>query len=303
MKKPSLLILAAGMGSRYGGLKQFDAVGPNGETIMDYSVYDAVEAGFGKIIFVIRESFKDDFLKKIVKKYSQIIDIDYVCQELTSLTQGYTINPNREKPWGTGHAVMVAHNKINTPFAVINADDFYGKNSFKIICNQLIDSFSKKGEFCMVGFSPSKTLSESGSVSRGVCSFNNDSLLTKIEEHHNVSLENNLIKGDNGKGERVIIDNSALVSMNMWGFTPDVFTTGIELFQEFLEEKGEELKSEFYIPFVVNSLIDSKLATCKVLSTPDNWFGVTYKEDKESVVLKLKEMIDSGLYPSPLINY
>ena len=198
---------------------------------------------------------------------------------------------------------MVAHNKIDTPFAVINADDFYGKNSFKIICNQLIDSFSKKGEFCMVGFNPSKTLSESGSVSRGVCSFNKDSLLTNIEEHHNVSLENNLIKGDNGKGERVIIDNSALVSMNMWGFTPDVFTTGIELFQEFLEEKGNELKSEFYIPYVVNSLISSKLATCKVLSTPDNWFGVTYKEDKESVVIKLKEMSDTGLYPSPLINY
>ncbi len=301
MKKPTLLILAAGMGSRYGGLKQFDSVGPNGETIMDYSVFDAVQAGFGKIIFVIRESFKDDFISKIINKYSQLIDIDYVCQELLSLTEGFNINPNREKPWGTGHAVMVAYKKIDTPFAVINADDFYGKHSFEIICRQLEDSFSKKGEFCMVGFDPSKTLSESGSVSRGVCSFNDNHLLTNIEEHHNVSLENNTIKGDNSKGERVIISKDALVSMNMWGFTPDVFETGINLFKDFLIKSGNELKSEFYIPFVVNSLINSKYATCKVLSTPDNWFGVTYKEDRDGVVLKLKEMSEKGIYPTPLI--
>lgn len=304
MIKPTLLILAAGMGSRYGGLKQLDGVGPNGETIMDYSVYDAIRAGFGEVVFVIRKHFHAEFEERIRSRYGNAIKFNFVEQELDNIPVGFKLNPERTKPWGTGHAVMMAAHAIQTPFAVINADDYYGQKSFEVLADFLRGVNGKSGEYCMVGFQTYNTLSESGSVSRGICSSDENGLLTWVEEHHNVLVENRegneVIMGDNSKGDRVEIEKSAPVSMNMWGFTPDLFTSSDQLFIEFLNKNMGELKAEFYIPYVVNKLISSGEANCKVLKTPDKWFGVTFKEDRERVVENLAQLTASGVYPSPL---
>lgn len=300
--KPTLLILAAGMGSRYGGLKQLDGVGPCGETIMDYSVFDAARAGFGKVVFVIRKHFREEFEKKIAAKYTHFIDVELVEQEMDKLPEGFTLNPNREKPWGTGHATLVAANAINTPFAVINADDFYGAQSFKVLADFLNEQEGKKGKYSMVGFFLNKTLSESGEVSRGICSVDSNNYLTNVEEHHKVKNNGTHITGQGMDGNTHVLNHDAYTSMNMWGFTPDLFEHGNNLFIEFLKENCNEPAKEFYIPFVANSLINSEKATVKVLSSPDKWFGVTYKEDREIVVNKLKEMTKEGLYPSPLFQ-
>jgi len=302
MIKPTLLILAAGMGSRYGGLKQLDGVGPNGETIMDYSVYDAIQAGFGQVVFVIRNYFRDDFEARVRSRYGDSIDISFVEQELDVIPKGSVLNSLREKPWGTGHAVLVAHSKITTPFAVINADDYYGQQSFKVIADYLVKVAGSNGEFSMVGFRTGNTLSESGSVSRGVCTVGSDGFLVSVEEHHNIKAEDGVITGENCKGERVNIEADTPVSMNMWGFTPDLFEQGWRLFTEFLNQRGDEPKSEFYIPFIVNKLLEEGYATCRVLSTPDLWFGVTYKEDRESVTRRICDLCDKGLYPTPLFK-
>ena len=300
--KPTLLILAAGMGSRYGGLKQLDGVGPNGETIMDYSVYDAIRAGFGKIVFVIRKHFRADFEANVVSKYSDKIEVELVEQELDKLPAGFTLNPEREKPWGTGHATLMAAQTISTPFAVINADDFYGAASFQALADFLKAQDGQKGKFCMVGFNLIKTLSESGEVSRGICSTDANNYLTTVEEHHHVKETNSTITGTGMDGLEKTLDNSAYASMNMWGFTPDVFQRGEELFIDFLKENANEPKKEFYIPYIVNTTIQEGSATVKVLNTPDKWFGVTYKEDRPMVVNKLKELSEQGIYPSPLFR-
>jgi hypothetical protein len=300
MNKPILLILAAGMGSRYGGLKQLDGVGPNGETIMDYSVYDAAKAGFSKVVFVVREFFRADFEKRVRERYAGKIEIEFIEQELNRLPEGFSVPEGREKPWGTGHAVLVAGKIIDSPFGVINADDYYGQTSFAVLADYLTKSEGKRGDFSMVGFCTGNTLSESGVVSRGVCSVNEKGYLTSVEEHHNIKKENDLILGDNCKGERVIIDSRRPVSMNMWGFTPDLFKEGNALFSEFLKHRGDDLKAEFYIPFIVNELIRTNYATCRVLSTPDKWFGVTYKEDREAVAIKIAQLVKEGAYPTPL---
>jgi len=300
MNKPVLLVLAAGMGSRYGGLKQLDGVGPNGETIMDYSVYDAVQAGFGKVVFVIRKFFRSEFESNVRARYGKIIDIEFVEQELGVIPADFKLNPEREKPWGTGHAVIVASEVINSPFAVINADDFYGRNSFKVISAYLSECTGKKGHFSMVGFSTGNTLSESGSVSRGVCTVNSDGFLESVEEHHNIKRFGNIITGENSRGETVILNENNPVSMNMWGFTPDIFNEGWRLFSGFMKERGEELKSEFYIPFIVNKLLEEGYARCRVLSSPDCWFGVTYKEDRDSVKERIRLLCKKGEYPVPL---
>ncbi|MBP3343354.1 MAG: nucleotidyltransferase [Bacteroidales bacterium] len=300
--KPALLVLAAGMGSRYGGLKQLDGVGPCGETIMDYSVFDAVRAGFGKVVFVIRKHFREDFERQIVSKYKNIIDVELVEQEMDKLPEGFTLNPEREKPWGTGHATLMAAEAIDTPFAVINADDFYGAQSFKVLADFLKEQEGETGKYSMVGFFLNKTLSESGEVSRGICSVNEEHYLTTVEEHHKVAEKNGTITGIGMDGESHVLDYNAYASMNMWGFTPDLFKYGKELFIDFLEENSNETKKEFYIPFIVNSLIGNGKASVKVLSSPDKWFGVTYKEDRPAVIEKLKEMTESGLYPSPLFQ-
>ncbi len=300
MDKPVLLVLAAGMGSRYGGLKQLDGVGPNDETIMDYSVYDAVRAGFGKVVFVIRKFFRDEFESRVRGRYGKIIDIEFVEQELDLIPQGLELNPGRVKPWGTGHAVIVASNVINSPFAVINADDFYGRDSFRIISEYLSKCSGKRAHFSMVGFSTGNTLSESGSVSRGICTVNKDGYLESVEEHHNIKRNGNVVTGENSKGETVILDENNPVSMNMWGFTPDIFTEGWRLFGRFIEERGNEEKSEFYIPFIVNKLLEEGYARCRVLNTPDCWFGVTYKQDRDSVRERIKSLSNNGIYPVPL---
>ncbi len=302
MIKPALLILAAGMGSRYGGLKQLDGVGPHGETIMDYSVYDAVNAGFGKIVFVVRGFFREDFERRVREKYGNLVELLFVEQELNIIPEGLTLNPLREKPWGTGHAVLVAHKVIDTPFAVINADDYYGRNSFRIIAEYLKNSCDKRGSFSMVGFCTGNTLSESGSVSRGVCTVDNDGFLTSVEEHHSIKREGGKITGENSKGDVVTIDDNSPVSMNMWGFTPDLFPEGWRLFSNFLTQNGDNIKSEFYIPFIVNRLLEEKYAECRVLKTPDLWFGVTFKEDRESVTDRLKKLHQTEVYPTPLFK-
>ena len=300
--KPALLVLAAGMGSRYGGLKQLDGVGPCGETIMDYSVFDAARAGFGKVVFVIRKFFREEFEKQIVSKYKDLIEVELVEQEMDKLPEGFQLNPEREKPWGTGHATLMAAGIIDTPFAVINADDFYGAQSFQVLADFLKGQEGNKGSFSMVGFFLNKTLSESGEVSRGICSVNEQNYLTTVEEHHKVKEENGIITGVGMDGELHQLNYNAYASMNMWGFTPDVFEEGNRMFVDFLTENANELKKEFYIPFIVNTMINNGKASVKVLSSPDKWFGVTYKEDRPTVIEKLKEMTESGLYPSPLFK-
>ncbi|MEA5006553.1 MAG: nucleotidyltransferase [Rikenellaceae bacterium] len=302
MTKPTLLILAAGMGSRYGGLKQLDGVGPCGETIMDYSVFDALRAGFGKIVFIIRSSFREVFEQSVRERYGNSLDFVFVEQELYKIPSGYTYNSERSKPWGTGHAVLVAKDVIDTPFAVINADDYYGRHSFEVLGRFLMENEGKKGVYAMVGFDVDNTLSESGSVSRGVCSVNEECCLTGVEEHHKISREGDGIYGVNSNGERVSISHSTLVSMNIWGFTPDLFSRNEELFKEFLLTNQENLTAEYYIPYVVNQIVKSGNATCKVLNTKDQWFGVTFKEDREYVVTRLASLSSEGVYPSPLFK-
>lgn len=298
--KPTLLVLAAGMGSRYGGLKQLDGVGPCGETIMDYSVFDAARAGFGKVVFVIRNHFREDFIEKFVSRYQKLIEVELVEQEMDKLPEGFELNPERVKPWGTGHATLMAAGVINTPFAVINADDFYGATSFKVLSDFLQTQSNERGKYCMVGFELNKTLSESGEVSRGICSVNSENYLTTVEEHHKVKETNGVITGIGMDGQEHILDNNAYASMNMWGFTPDVFEYGNQMFIDFLKVNVNEPAKEFYIPFIVNTTINNGLSSVKVLSSPDKWFGVTYKEDRPVVIEKIRKMTEEGFYPSPL---
>lgn len=295
--------MAAGMGSRYGGLKQLDSVGPCGETIMDYSVYDAINAGFGSIVFIVRESFKKEFEEKVADKYSHKVDVKVVTQEPSHLPEGFVAPAGRTKPWGTGHAVLVAANIIKTPFAVINADDFYGRESFKVLGERLSGlKAGEDGNYCMVGFYLDKTLSDSGSVSRGICTENDEGFLTNVEEHKNIYELEGEIMGTGMDGVEHVLSREACTSMNMWGFTPDFFDKAGKLFKDFLAENVNDTEKEFYVPYAVSTLIHSNMATVKVLSTPDKWFGITYKEDKPKVVAKIKIMTDNGLYPSPLLK-
>ena len=306
--KPTLLVLAAGMGSRYGGLKQMDGLGPNSETIIDYSIYDAVEAGFGKVVYVVREYFKEQMEELVKSKYANVKTIDgeplefqFVTQELDKIPSGFTLNPDRQKPWGTAHAVLMAKDMIKEPFAVINGDDYYGKESFRIIGDWLRAHENTKGHYALVGFELDHTLSESGGVSRGICSANAEHLLTHVEEHHNIAkAEDGKVYGDNSKGEKVEIPGKDLCSMNMWGFTPDYFEQSENIFTDFLKDNIQELKAEFYIPFAIDCMIKNETAICELVSTPSHWFGVTFKEDRPGVVAKFQEFADKGIYPTPL---
>ena len=306
--KPTLLVLAAGMGSRYGGLKQMDGLGPNGETIIDYSIYDAVEAGFGKVVYIVREYFKEQMEQVVKEKYSNVKCIDgeplefqFVTQELTKIPEGFTLNPERVKPWGTAHAVLMGAEAINEPFAVINGDDYYGKDSFKVLADWLRAHEGKTGEYALIGFELVNTLSESGGVSRGIGTADATGYLTDVEEHHKIAkAEDGKIYGENGKGEKVGLAADTLCSMNMWGFTPDYFTKSAEIFKSFLDAHISELKSEFYIPYVIDCVIKDGTGKCELLSTSSRWFGVTFKEDRPGVVAKFQEFADQGIYPSPL---
>lgn len=298
--KPTLLILAAGMGSRYGGLKQLDPIGPNGETIMDYSIYDAIKSGFGKVVFVIRKSFEKEFDEKIVSKYKSLIQTELVFQELSDLPKGFKLDENREKPWGTNHAVLVAKNVIKEPFAVINADDFYGRDSLHQMALELNKLSGGKNHYCMVGFYLKNTLSESGSVSRGICQTNTNSFLESVEEYTKIEKRNNQVEFQDAEGNWKEIDPETLVSMNLWGFTPDYFTYSEECFEIFLNETKGNLKAEYYIPIAVDYVIKKQIADVKVLSTTSQWFGVTYPEDRANVVEQLKKLVEDKVYPSPL---
>ena len=308
--KPTLLVLAAGMGSRYGGLKQMDGLGPNGETIIDYSIYDAVQAGFGKVVYIVREYFRAQMEETVRAKYAgvtctdgQPLEFVFVTQELDKIPEGYVLNPERQKPWGTAHAVLMAKDVIHEPFAVINGDDYYGKDSFHILGEWLRAHEGSEGAYSIVGFELENTLSESGGVSRGICFYDKEQHLTDVVEHLNIAREaDGIVYGDNSvSGENhVVLDGKALCSMNMWGFTPDYFTKSEAIFKAFLDKNIQELKKEFYIPFAVDTIIKTGQGKCDVLSTPSRWFGVTYKEDRPAVVAKFQELADKGVYPSPL---
>ena len=297
--KPTLFILAAGMGSRYGGLKQIDGLGPNGEAILDYSVFDALRAGFGKIVFVIRKDFEDDFRRVVLSKYEGKVQCEVCFQSVDKVPTGYTYNPERTKPWGTNHAVLMGKDLIKEPFAVINADDFYGKESFQVLADFLSAKEGKKGEYCMVGYRVCNTLSENGSVSRGVCTTDANGNLTDVVERTKIEDKNGTIVFTENDVDTPL-DPHTPVSMNMWGFTPEYFEYTEEAFKVFLKEHGQELKSEFYIPTLVNDLITAGKATCKVLDTPSKWFGVTYSEDRPQVVMKINQLINEGVYPAKL---
>lgn len=286
------------MGSRYGSLKQLDGLGPNGETIMDYSVYDAIRGGFGKVVFVIRHSFAEEFKEKVVKKYAEVIPTEVVYQELDYLPAGFSVPEGRQKPWGTNHAVMMGKDVIKEPFAVINADDFYGRESFAIIGRWLSEQ-TGENKYCMVGYRVGNTMSESGTVSRGICETNEKSELTSVVERTQIGYYNGGIAFKEDE-EWTMLDPNVPVSMNMWGFTPDYFKYSEEIFIEFLKGNISNLKAEFLIPFVVNELIQTGRASVTVLDTPSKWFGVTYAQDRPDVVAKIAGLIAKGEYPSKL---
>ena len=301
--KPTLLLLAAGMGSRYGGLKQLDGLGPNGETIMDYSIYDAIKAGFGKIVFVIRKDFEQDFKDKILSKYEGHIPAELVFQSLDSLPEGFSVPEGRVKPWGTNHAVMMAAKTIKEPFCVINCDDFYNRDAYMVIGKFLADlPEGSKNKYAMVGFRVGNTLSENGTVARGICSKDEDENLTTVVERTEIMRVNGPICYKDEQGEWVAVDDNTPVSMNMWGFTPDYFDYSEAYFKEFLADPKnmENLKAEFFIPLMVNKLITEETATVKLLDTTSKWFGVTYAADRPSVVEKIQKLIDEGVYPEKL---
>lgn len=299
--KPTLFVLAAGMGSRYGGLKQLDGLGPHGETIMDYSIYDALKAGFGKVVFVIRKDFEDDFRNIILKKYEGHIPVEVVFQSVNDLPEGYTCPADRTKPWGTNHAVLMGKDAIKEPFAVINADDFYGRNAFEVIARELSKPHDKKGDYCMVGFRVGNTMTENGSVSRGVCETGADGNLTGVVERTKIFYDEkgNIVFTDE-KGENVQLDPSTPVSMNLWGFTPDYFDYSEREFKKFLDKDINTPKSEFFIPLAIDNLIKSGEATVKVLDTDSKWFGVTYSADRPGVVEKFAQLHACGEYPEKL---
>ncbi len=290
--KPTLLILAAGMGSRYGGLKQLDPMGPHGETIMDYSVRYALESGYGKVVFVIRRSMEEDFAKLILPRYADKIPVQYVFQELDMLPAGFSVNPERKKPYGTAHAILVAKDAIREPFTVINADDFYGRDAFQVMADFLTHvPDAKPSTYAMVGYRLDKTLSKHGTVSRGVCQTDDEGFLRTIVENHKVGYTDNGIENIE-EGLMARYDGSEPVSMNFWGFTPDFFNGLNTLFEDFLRKNEQNITAEFPIPDVITHLMRTQAARIKVLHSNAEWFGVTYQEDRTYVVDKLKQLED-----------
>ena len=306
MKNATLVVMAAGIGSRFGGgIKQLEPMGPSGEIIMDYSIFDAKEAGFNKVVFIIRKDLEKDFKEIIGNRIEKVIDVDYAFQEMDNLPEGFTVPEGRKKPWGTGQAILSCKGIVNEPFVVINADDYYGKTGFKKVYNHLVNAKSKEEngvyDMCMAGFILGNTLSENGAVTRGICQSNEDGFLTTVIETSGLKLnEKGVVEyEDNGAEMDVTVDS--LVSMNMWGFTPDFIDELDKGFTEFLKTVPEgDVKKEYLLPGVVDSLIKSNQAAVRILPTEDKWFGVTYKEDKEAVVNAFKELIANGVYKEDL---
>jgi UTP-glucose-1-phosphate uridylyltransferase len=296
--KPTLLILAAGMGSRYGGLKQMDELGPNGESIIDYSVFDAIRAGFGKVVFVIRPSFADAFKERFESRLKGKIDTEYVFQELENIPEGFKVPEGREKPWGTGHAMLMARGVIKEPFAIINADDFYGKEAYQSAVD-FIRNHPADNEYAMIGYALKNTLSEHGTVSRGVCETDSNGYLEEVTERTKIGWENGKIYFYEGDQKTELTGNEP-VSMNFWIFKPPFFDELEKGFINFLKEKGGEKKSEYYFNVRADELIKSGKATTLVIDTNAKWFGVTYKEDKPVVRESLNKLIEKGDYPGKL---
>ena len=301
--KPTLFLLAAGMGSRYGGLKQLDGLGPNGETIMDYSIYDAIQAGFGKVVWVIRKDFEQQFREQILSKYEDKIPCELCFQGLDALPEGFSVPEGRVKPWGTNHAVLMGKDVIKEPFCVINCDDFYNRDAFMVI-DKFLSSLPEgaTNQYAMVGFRVGNTLSENGTVARGICSTDDAGNLTTVVERTEIQRVDGPVCYKDEKGDWVAIDDNTPVSMNMWGFTPDYFQHSEAYFREFLSDPKnmENLKAEFFIPLMVNKLINERTATVQVLDTTSKWFGVTYAADRDDVVARIQRLIDEGVYPNKL---
>ena len=301
MKDITLVIMAAGMGSRYGGLKQIDPIGANGEIILDYSVYDAIEAGFDKVVFVIKHEIEEDFKSIMQGKYEDKIKVEYAYQDIGNLPEGYSVPDGRTKPWGTGHAVLSCDGLIDGPFAVINADDYYGKETFSLIYNEL-KSIKADNEFCMVGFKVENTLTENGHVARGVCQTNAEGYLTDIVERTKIAIRDGKIMFTEDEGETwTEIERGSTVSMNCWGFSGMMMSELKARFAAFLDRnKDNMLKCEYFLPFVVDDLLKEGKVTVKVMDTAEKWYGVTYKEDKQAVVNAIREKIANGVYPEKI---
>ena len=299
--KPTLVVLAAGMGSRYGGLKQVDPVGPSGEAILDYSVFDAVRAGFGKVVFVIRKDFEAEFKDKVGRKYEGLVPVAYCYQDLHDIPAPYAVPEGREKPWGTAHAVRSAREVVKEPFAVINADDFYGRDSFARLGVFLSEVDPGSLHFSMAAYRLDLTLSENGSVARGVCDVAADGTLKGVTEMTKLVRAGDVAENREDEANPVKVPLDARVSMNCWGFTPRLFAELEERFPKFLAARGAEMKSEWYIPFVVDELIKEGKADCRVLPTESRWFGVTYREDRPVVVGEIAKLVESGEYPQNLL--
>ena len=301
--KPTLLLLAAGMGSRYGGLKQLDGLGPNGETIMDYSIYDAIQVGFGKIVFIIRKDFEEQFRTQILSKYEGHIPTEVVFQSLDALPEGFTVPDGRVKPWGTNHAVLMAKDVIHEPFCVINCDDFYNRDCFKVIGKYLSElPEGSKNHYAMVGFRVGNTLSENGTVSRGICSTDTQGNLTTVVERTKIERRDGTVQYVGDDGSWVSVPDNTPVSMNVWGFTPEYFAYSEEYFKGFLSDPANiaNPKAEFFIPLMVNKLITDGTASVRVLDTTSQWFGVTYPADRQGVVDRIQRLVNEGVYPSKL---
>jgi dTDP-glucose pyrophosphorylase len=303
--KPTLLVLAAGMGSRYGGLKQMDPMGPNGETVLDYSVYDAIRAGFGRVVFIIREDFAEAFKNGVGARFADRIKVDYAFQKLDDLPEGFTVPEGRSKPWGTAHAVRAARHLVKESFAVINADDFYGSDAYVRAAAFLNEPRTEndKAHYAMIGYPLINTLSDHGDVNRGICTRSEDGLLTGVEEYVKIQRDaDGVVRGDSLSGERKQVCEVSPVSMNFWAFTHCFFDYLEEDFINFLQAHGKTEKSEYYIPTVVDALIRAGKADCKVLDTTSHWFGVTYPDDKQHVVASIRKLIETGEYPSELTS-
>lgn len=300
MIKPTLVVMAAGMGSRYGGLKQIDPVGPKGEIIIEYSIYDAVKAGFGKVVFVIKEEMLEQFKDSIGRKIEGVVETLYVFQKLDMVPKGYKVPAERTKPWGTAHAILCCKNHVDTPFLVINADDFYGATTYKLIHDYLVDLKDNKAvyQYSMAGFKLENTLTENGHVARGICQVDNSGYLTEIKERTKIKKCKGGVKYQEDEETWIQIPAGSTVSMNTWGLTPSIFEELEKRFPIFLEEnKNQILKAEFFLPTVVDNLIHENKAKVRVLTSEEQWYGVTYKEDREIVKAAIVNLVDKGLYP------
>lgn len=299
MKKPTLLILAAGMGSRYGGLKQIDKIGPSGEAIIDYSIFDAIRAGFGKVVFVIRPELEEDFRNFFGNKLEGKIEMEFVYQTIDNIPEGVEISVDRTKPWGTAHAILVAKDAIDEPFVAINADDFYGADAYQAVA-KYFESNPDQTDHCMVGYRLKGTLSEHGTVSRGVCKMDENGFLTSIEEVTKIGIHEGKIAFDDGQGNWAPLTGEELVSMNIWGFYPGMFEIFELGFERFIKTAKDDPKAEYFIAWPLTDMIKNNEGRIKVLETTASWFGVTYREDKQSAIDKINQLVGEGVYPDNL---